>query len=174
LGVPAATGLALGLVLRGGTGRVAVISGDGELQTRIALEGYQWAVRAELHNVLFIVRKRLLVRRNHPRRTPRPTGARIDGFRTRRRRWARRREHGRRDRTTAAQYGGPGRAGFHIRGNGVVAIEEKSIPMSWIPDDDALDAVERALDSAPRTAEDVLGLPFPRHQAGRTVSGRGT
>ncbi|MFB6836984.1 hypothetical protein [Streptomyces sp. NPDC056361] len=176
LGVPAAAGLAHGLALRGGGGRVAVVTGDGELQTGVALEGYQWAVRAGLRNLLLVVDANgyqsggTTPRGDVARRmleSTAPAFAAVDGHDLA----ALDTEMGRLLTGTA----GPAVLwASTVRGSGVPALEEKPVPMSWIPDDDTLDRAERALGSELRAVETALSASPDRPHAGRTVPGRTT
>ncbi|MFH8836741.1 hypothetical protein [Streptomyces sp. NPDC017868] len=170
LAVPAAAGLAHGLSLLGGTGRVAVVLGDGELQSGIALEGIQWAVRAGLRNVLFVVdangyqsggavppgdaTRRMLS-------AAAPAFAAVDGH-----------DAAQLDDTIGTLLNAT--AGPAVlwaatkRGRGVPAVEERPVPMSWIPDDAVLAAAEEHLTEALRRALDRLARPV----TGPAVPGR--
>ncbi|MFE8940602.1 MULTISPECIES: hypothetical protein [unclassified Streptomyces] len=176
LGVPAAAGLAHGLALRGGSGRVAVVVGDGELQTGIALEGYQWALRAGLRNLLLVVdangyqsggttrggdaSRRMLA-------STAPAFAAVDG-------------HDLTDLDAGIERLLNDSAGpavlwaSTVRGSGVPVIEQKPVPMSWIPDDDTLARAEHALGSELRAAESDLAAFSGRPRADRTVPRRTT
>ncbi|MFF0473931.1 hypothetical protein [Streptomyces sp. NPDC004284] len=170
LAVPAAAGLAHGLSLLGGTGRVAVVLGDGELQSGIALEGIQWAVRAGLRNVLFVVdangyqsggavpptdvTRRMLS-------AAAPAFAAVDGHDTR--------QLGDAIGALLGETKGPAVVwAATTRGKGVPAVEERPVPMSWIPDDAVLAAAEEHLTEALRRACDRLARPV----TGPVVPGR--
>ncbi|MFE5729637.1 hypothetical protein ACFQ7A_01810 [Streptomyces sp. NPDC056528] len=174
LGVPAAAGLARGLALRGGGGRVAVVTGDGELQTGIALEGYQWALRAGLRNLLLVVdanghqsggptrgadaARRMLA-------STAPAFAAVDGH-----------DLAELDagieRLLNASAGPAVLWASTVRGSGVPVVEQKPVPMSWIPDDETLDRAEHALGSELRAAESALAAFSGRPRADRIVPGR--
>lgn len=170
LAVPAAAGLAHGLALLGGTGRVAVVLGDGELQTGIALEAIQWAARAGLRNLLLVVDAN---GRQSGGTTPAadatrrmlaaavPAFAAVDGHGT-----------DRLDEAVGrllAQPEGPAVLwAVTVRGKGVTAVEERPVPMSWIPDDAVLAAAETHLTEALRLAGERLARP----STGPAVSGR--
>lgn len=174
LGVAAAAGLAHGLALRGGGGRVVVVTGDGELQSGIALEGYQWAVRAGLGNLLVVVDANgyqsggatpagMITRRMLE--STAPSFSAVDGH-----------DLTRLDAETGRLLGsGTGPAvlwASTVRGKGVPTLEEKPVPMSWLPDDDTLARTEHALASALRAAEEAQEPPRDRSGSGRTIPGR--
>ncbi|MEU2899381.1 hypothetical protein ACWC4E_28650 [Streptomyces sp. NPDC001273] len=176
LGVPAAAGLAHGLALRGGSGRVAVVTGDGELQTGIALEGYQWALRAGLRNLLLVVdanayqsggttrggdaARRMLA-------STAPAFAAVDGHNLAA-------LDAEIERLLNASAGPAVLWASTVRGSGVPAIEGKPVPMSWIPDDETLGRAEHALGSELRAAESVLAAFSDRPRADRTAPRRTT
>ncbi len=170
LAVPAAAGLAQGMSLLGGTGRVAVVLGDGELQSGIALEGILWAVRAGLRNVLFVVDANGfqsggatpggdVTRRMLEAAVPAFTA--VDGHDTA--------ELDRAIGRSFREAAGPALVwATTVRGKGMAAVEEMPVPMSWIPDDAVLAAAEEDLTEALRRADDRLARPA----AEQTVSGR--
>ncbi|MEU2679577.1 hypothetical protein ABZ638_22090 [Streptomyces sp. NPDC007107] len=156
LAVPSAAGLGHGLSLLGGTGRVAVVLGDGELQTGIAWEGFQWAVRAGLDNVLFVVdangyqsggatpggdtTRRMLA-------AAAPAFVTVDGHDAAQLD----REIGRLLRTGA---GPTVMWAATVRGKGVPAVEERPVPMSWIPEDHVLATAEEHMKQILRQTDD--------------------